>query len=361
MKPSRRALYPACVFGLLFTVACGQPKSEEKKEEKKAEVSFPVVGSVVRADPALDALVPTTAKIEKIAGGQKFTEGPIYMREGFLLFSDIPQNTIFKWTPDGTVTTFRKPSGYDGTDAPAGALLGSNGITMDKEGRLIICEHGNRRVTRLEKDGAVTVLASEYQGKKLNSPNDAVYKSDGALYFTDPPYGLPKEDADPKKELKFNGIYRLKDGKLQLLAKELKRPNGIGFSPDEKFLYISNSDPAKKIWMRYDVKADGTIANGKVFYDVTKQTEEGLPDGLKLDKLGNLYGSGPGGIWVLSPDGKLLGNIKPPETPANCAWGKYTTGADSGKMSADEDAKTLYMTARTGVYRIPLNVAGIRP
>jgi gluconolactonase len=257
--------------------------------------------------------------------------------------------------------SFRKPSGFEGTDAPAGAFIGSNGITMDKEGRLVVCEHGNRRVTRLEKDGKLTVLASEYQGKKLNSPNDAVYKSDGALYFTDPPYGFPTEDADPKKELKFNGIYRLKDGKLDLLAKELKRPNGIGFSPDEKYLYVSNSDPAKKIWMRYDVKTDGTIANGKVFYDVTKQTEDGLPDGLKLDKQGNLYGSGPGGIWVISPAGKLLGNIKPPETPANCGWGRYSVGADSGKMTSDEDANTLYMTARTGVYRIQLGMAGIRP
>jgi gluconolactonase len=319
------------------------------------------VGSIVRVDPALDGIAPQTAKIEKIAGAQKFTEGPIYIREGFLLFSDIPQNTIFKWIPDGTVSVFRKPSGYDGTDAPAGGLIGSNGITMDKEGRLIICEHGNRRITRVEKDGKVTVLASEYQGKKLNSPNDAVYKSDGALYFTDPPYGLPKEDEDPKKELKFNGIYRLKDGKLDLLAKELKRPNGIGFSPDEKYLYVSNSDPDRKIWMRYDVKPDGTIAKGKVFYDVTKRTEEGLPDGLKLDKQGNLYGSGPAGIWVFSPEGKLLGNINPPEAPANCAWGKYTTTADSGKIAPGEDGSTLYMTARTGVYRVQLTAAGVLP
>ena len=362
MKTPRSVLYPCCILAFVLSFACSQPKSaEEKKEEKKAEISFPVVGKVIRADPGLDALVPADAKIEKIESGRTFTEGPIYMRDGYLLHSDVPENTIFKWTPDGVASPFRKPSGFDGTGAPAGAFIGSNGITMDKEGRLIVCEHGNRRVTRLEKDGTVTVLASEYQGKKLNSPNDAVYKSDGALYFTDPPYGFPTEDKDPRKELPYSGIFRLKDGKLQLLAKELKRPNGIGFSPDEKYLYISNSDPLKKIWMRYEVKPDGTLGTGKVFYDVTKETTEGLPDGLKLDKQGNLYGSGPAGIWVISPEGKLLGNINPPETPANCAWGKYSVGADTGKMTADEEAKTLYMTARTGVYRVQLSVAGIRP
>jgi gluconolactonase len=357
MKTSPSVLYPVSILSLLFAAACNEPKTETRKPE----TSFPVGGTVVRVDPALDSIVPASAKIEKIASGQKFTEGPIYVRDGYLLFSDIPQNAIFKWTPDGTVNVFRKPSGYDGNDAPAGALIGSNGITMDKEGRLVIAEHGNHRVTRLEKNGTVTVLAADYKGKRLNSPNDVVYKSDGALYFTDPPYGLPKEDDDPKKELKFNGIYRLKDGKLDLLSKELTRPNGIAFSPDEKYLYISNSDPARKIWMRFDVKPDGTLGKGKQIYDVTSQTEEGLPDGLKVDKLGNLYGSGPGGIWVFSPEGKYLGIIKPPETPANCAWGKYTEGPDTGKMTADEEAKTLYMTARTGVYRVQLNVAGIRP
>jgi gluconolactonase len=347
----------------LFAVACNQATKTEEK--KAAGPSFAVVGSIVRSDPAFDALVPASATIERIAKDHKFTEGPLYYRDGYLLFSDIPQNTIFKWTPDGIVNVFRRPSGYDGTDAPAGALVGSNGLTRDKEGRLIICEHGNRRVTRLEKEGStpslVTILADKFEGKKLNSPNDVVVKSDGSIYFTDPPYGFPKEDADPKKELKFNGIFRLKDGKLQLLAKELKRPNGIGFSPDEKTLYISNSDPDRKIWMKYDVKNDGTIANGKVFFDVTKETEDGLPDGLKIDKKGNIYGSGPGGIWVFSPEGKHLGTIKPPETPANCAWGKYTTGDDNGKMSADEDGDTLYMTARTGVYRIKLSTAGRLP
>ncbi len=306
------------------------------------------VGRVARTDAALDQIVPAGAAIEKLAGGFGFTEGPIWTREGALLFSDIPNNVINKWTPDGKVAPFRKPSGYDKTDAPAGAFIGSNGLTMDKEGRIIICEHGNGRVTRLEKDGKLTVLAARYEGKRLNSPNDAVYKSDGALYFTDPPYGFVKLDDDPKKELKFNGIYRLAGGKLQLLYKDLTRPNGVAFSPDEKTFYVANSDAKRKIWMRFDVMPDGTIANGKVFFDVTKETAEGLPDGLKVDSKGNLYCTGPGGVWIFSPAGKHLGTIQPPETPANCHWG-------------DKDAKTLYMTARTGLYRIKLNIAGIRP
>jgi gluconolactonase len=269
------------------------------------------------------------------------------MKEGFLLFSDIPNNAIMRWTPDGKVSTFRKPSGYTGPAAPQGAYVGSNGLTLNGQGRLVICEHGDHQVARLEKDGTLTVLADRYQGKRLNSPNDAVYRSDGSLYFTDPPYGV----FDPKsKELEFQGIYRLSpDGKeLQLLNKELTRPNGLAFSPDEKILYVSNSDPDKKIWMAYDVASDGSLANGRVFFDVTQEKEEGLPDGMKTDSKGNLYCAGPGGIWIFSPQGSHLGTIKPPEVPANCHWG-------------DNDSRMLYMTARTGLYRIHLSVAGIRP
>lgn len=305
-------------------------------------------GQVKRVSPELDRIVPKGAQIEKLAGGFGFTEGPIWLAEGALLFSDIPNNSIHRWTPGGKITVFRKPSGYDKHDAPAGAFIGSNGLTLDKQGRLIICEHGNGRVTRLEKDGKLTVLADKFEGKRLNSPNDAVYQSDGSLYFTDPPYGFPKEDADPKKELKFNGIYRLAGGKLQVLYKDLTRPNGLGFSPDEKTLYVANSDAARKVWTRFDVRPDGSIANGRVFFDVTKETANGLPDGLKLDREGNVYATGPGGIWIFSPQGKHLGTIQPPETPANCGWG-------------GSDGKTLYITAQTGVYRVKLNIAGIRP
>jgi gluconolactonase len=307
------------------------------------------VGSVERLDPALDGIVQADAKIEKLAGGFKFTEGPIWIHKGYLLFSDIPANAIMKWTPDGKVSVFMKPSGYRGTTAFKGPESGSNGLTLDKQGRLTIAEHANRRVTRREKDGKLTVLAERYEGKRLNSPNDLVWKSDGSLYFTDPPYGLQTQgDDDPLKELKFNGVFRVAQGKLQLLIKDLTRPNGIAFSPDEKYLYIAVSDEIKKIWMRYDVKPDGTVANGKVFFDASSSKEDGLPDGMKVDQKGNVYGTGPGGVWVFSPDGKHLGTIKPPEVPANCHWG-------------DADGKTLYMTARTGLYRIRLKVPGVRP
>jgi gluconolactonase len=305
-------------------------------------------GKVFRADPALDSIVPASATIEKLASGFAFSEGPVWMRDGYLLFSDIPNNAIMKWSSDGKVSVFRDHSGYAGDDAPRRALFGSNGLTLDKQGRLIVCEHGNARVTRLEKDGKLTVLAAKYDGKRLNSPNDAVYKSDGSLYFTDPPYGLLKEDADPKKELKVNGIYRLAGGKLQLLRSDMTRPNGLGFSPDEKYLYVANSDVKRKLWMRFEVKPDGTLANGKVFFDVSNETADGLPDGLKIDRRGNLYGTGPGGIWVISPEGEHLGTIQPVEPPANCAWG-------------DRDGKTLYMTARSGLYRIKLAIGGTLP
>lgn len=306
------------------------------------------VGTVRRVDPALDKLVPPGAKIEKLAGGFRFTEGPVWIKDGgYLLFSDIPANAILKWTPDGKVTPFRKPV-FPGK-FPDGQFIGSNGLTLDAQGRLISCEHGNRRVARTEKDGTITVLADRFEGKRLNSPNDAVYRKNGDLYFTDPPYGFVKLDDDPAKELKFNGVFRLtKDGKLDLLVQDLTKPNGLGFSPDEKRLYISNSDPNRKVWMVYDVKADGTLAGGRVFYDVTREQADGLPDGLKLDTRGNLYGTGPGGVWIFSPQGKHLGTIQPPEVPANCHLG-------------DADGKTLYMTARTGLYRIRLSVAGLRP
>ena len=324
---------------LLFTAAC-----TTQQQTKPAGV-----GKILRVDPAINAIIPADAVIEKVADGFQFTEGPVWIHEGYLLFSDIPANTIYRWDPSGEVTIFRRPSGYDGTEAPEGAFIGSNGLTLDRQGRLTICEHGNRRVSRLEKDGTLTVLADRYQGKRLNSPNDAVYRSDGSLYFTDPPYGLLKQDEDPAKELDFNGIYRWQEGKpLQLLYKEMSRPNGIAFSPDERYLYVANSDPNRKIWMRFEVQPDGTLANPTVFYDVTSVTEPGLPDGMKVDVNGNLYCTGPGGIWIFSPEGKHLGTIQPPEVPANCAWG-------------DADGKTLYITARTSLYRVRLNIAGMRP
>lgn len=309
---------------------------------------FAQTGAIRPAAPEFDEIVPAGAKIEKLAAGFKFTEGPVWIREGYLLFSDIPNNAIMKWTPAGDVSFFLKPSGFTGMPVPEAAMIGSNGLTLDKHGRLIICQHGDRQLVRREKNGKLTVLAAKYDGKRLNSPNDVVVKSDGSIYFTDPPYGLAKQDNDPAKELKFSGVYRLARGKLQLVYDGLSRPNGLAFSPDEKILYIDNSDEKKKIWMKFDVKPDGSIANGKLFYDVTSETAPGVPDGMKVDTKGNLYSTGPGGIWVFSADGKHLGNINPPEVPANLGWG-------------DGDGKSLYITARTGLYRIKLGIPGVRP
>ncbi len=306
-------------------------------------------GQVIRLDPALDTIVPARAQVEKLAEGFQFTEGPVWVREGgYLLFSDPNNNTIYRWTPDGELSVFRTKSGYAGLDIGEYGQPGSNGLTLDREGRLTINEHGNRRVTRLEKNGVLKVLADRYQGKRLNSPNDLAYRSDGALYFTDPPFGLPKFFADPRKELPYSGVFLLKDGALRLVSQDLNGPNGLAFSPDEKFLYISNWDVKKKVIMRYAVNADGTLANGRMFFDMAGAPGEEALDGLKVDQQGNVYASGPGGVWIVSSAGKHLGTIQAPELPANFAWG-------------DTDGKTLYLTARTGLYRIRLNVPGVRP
>lgn len=307
---------------------------------------------VIKKEAALDALIPTNAKLEKLATGFQFTEGPLWVPSsdtapGYLLFSDPNANTIYRWSQDGQVSVYKTKSGYTGLDVGEYNQPGSNGLTLDGEGRVTINEHGNRRVTRLERTGFLTVLADRYEGKRLNSPNDLVYRSDGALFFTDPPFGLPKFENDARKELPYSGIFCLHNGKLQLVSTELKGPNGIALSPDEKYLYIGNWDPQKKIVMRYDVNMDGTLTNGKVFFDMTSAPGEDALDGIKVDQQGNLYVSGPGGLWILSSEGKHLGTLKGPEHPHNLAWG-------------DDDGKALYLTARTSVYRLRLNVPGVR-
>ncbi|HSE04047.1 MAG TPA: SMP-30/gluconolactonase/LRE family protein [Methylomirabilota bacterium] len=305
--------------------------------------------TVERLDPQIDQIVPREAVVEKLAEGFQFTEGPVWVRDGgYLLFSDPNANTIYAWTPEGQLSVFRAKSGYRSPDIGEYGQPGSNGLTLDREGRLTINEHGNRRVTRLEKNGVLTVLADRYEGKRLNSPNDLVYKSDGALYFTDPPFGLPRFHADPRKELPYTGVFRYADGRLRLLATDLTGPNGIAFSPDEGHLYVTNWDLTRKVVMRYEVAADGGLANGRVFFDMTGAPGEEALDGLKVDQRGNLYVSGPGGLWIVSPEAKHLGTIKTPELPANFAWG-------------DEDGRTLYMTARTSLYRVRLGIPGIRP
>jgi gluconolactonase len=308
---------------------------------------------ILKNDLALDAIVPANARLEKLATGFLFTEGPVWVpatdgAPGYLLFSDPNANMIYRWAQDGQVSVFRTKSGYAGFDVGEYNQPGSNGLTLDKEGRVTINEHGNRRVVRQEKTGFITVLADKYEGKRLNSPNDLVYRSDGALFFTDPPFGLPKFYADPRKELPYSGVFCLRDNKLQLISTDLKGPNGIAFSPGEQYLYVGNWDPEKKIVMRYDVKPDCTLTNGIVFFDMTSASGEDALDGIKVDQKGNLYVSGPGGLWILSPEGQHLGTLKGPEHPHNLAWG-------------DDDGKTLYLTAQTSVYRIRLNIPGIRP
>jgi gluconolactonase len=309
----------------------------------------PVETTVIRKDATLDALLTPGTKIEKLASGFLFTEGPVWDREGgYLLFSDPNNNLINRWTPEGEVSVYRTHSGYTGTDIGEWSQPGSNGLTLDREGRLTIDEMGNRRVTRLEKNGVLTVLADRYQGKRLNSPNDLVYRSDGALYFTDPPFGLPKFFNDPRKELPYSGVFCLINEQLKLVSTDLAGPNGLAFSPDEKYLYVDNWDLKKEVIMRYEVQPDGTLLNGSVFLDATGEPGEDAWDGMKVDQRGNLYLSGPRGLWIVSPEGKHLGTIVGPEHPHNMAWG-------------DEDGKTLYMCAQTGLYRIRFNIPGIRP
>jgi gluconolactonase len=339
---------PRCsVFVLLAAAAIAAPAYSQE---------------VQKLDPALDQIVAPDVKAEKVAGGfNKWTEGPAWTRQGSLIFAEIPANNIDLWIPGKGSHVFIHPSGYEGAEPYKGPEPGSNGMTLDAKGRVTIAGHARRNVWRLEKldpKGKITVLADAYDGKKLNSPNDVVYKSDGSLYFTDPPYGLPTQgDDDPLKEQKINGVYRIVDAvahkagappdhaKIQLIIKDLPRPNGIAFSPDEKILYIADS--GKHVWMKYPVNADGSVGEGTLFADANVDKTPGSPDGIRVDKNGNLYGSGPGGVWILSPEGKHLGTVKIPEVISNVAWG-------------DADGKTLYITASTSLYRIKLKATGVR-
>ena len=317
---------------------------------------------IQRLDPAADKLIPANAQLERVATGfDKWTEGPAWTRDGSLLFAVIPANEIRQWRSGKDAAIFMKPSGYTGTTPYGGPEPGSNGITIDPDGRVTVAGHARRNVWRLESldpKGTITVLADSYQGKKLSSPNDLVYRSDGSLYFTDPPYGLPTQsDNDPLKETPVNGVYRIPNArqqkpgappdrdKLQLIIKDLPRPNGIAFSPDEKTLYVA--DTAKKVWMSYPVNSDGSVGQGKVLLDCTADKTPGSPDGIRVDKNGNIYGSGPGGVWIISPEGKHLATVKVPEVVSNVGWG-------------DADGKTLYITGSTSIYKIKVLVAGVR-
>ena len=315
-----------------------------------AQQNSPVTDiKIVRLDQRFDKIVPQDAVIEEIADGFTWVEGPVWNREGgYLLFSEIPSNSVYKWKEGEGVSLFLRPSGYTGKEPFQGREPGSNGLTFDPSGKLVLCEHGDRRITRLESDGSKTVLVDRYEGKRINSPNDVVFKSNGDLYFTDPPFGLAKSFEDPQKELPFQGVYRLStDGKLTLLTREIKAPNGIAFSPDEKILYISNADSKNAVWMAFDVKEDGTISNGRVLFDATEwaKTKKGAPDGMKVDKEGNIFGAGPGGIYVIAPDGTHLGSFEFDVPTSNVNWGN--------------DGSVLYIAANTAVYRVNLNTKGV--
>jgi gluconolactonase len=312
---------------------------------------YPVFGTIQRNDPALDQLLSPDAKIQKLAEGYDWSEGPVWFaKQKMLLFSDVPRNTVYSWNEKDGADEYLKPSGYTGPTARGGEP-GSNGLTRDKDGNLVLCQHGDRRVARLNKDRTFTVLADRYDGKRFNSPNDLCYDRNGNLFFTDPPYGLPKGMEDPTKELPFQGIYRIgRDGKVTLLTRDMTRPNGIALSPDEKTLYICNSDPNKAIIVAFPINSDGTLGTMRTLLDTTplvKQGLKGLPDGLKVDQKGNLFATGPGGVLVITPQGKHLGTINTGEATANCAWG--------------DDGSTLYITADMYLARIKTKTRGTMP
>jgi gluconolactonase len=325
---------------LTAIVGCGRGP----QQTARAAETGTAPGAVTRLDPELDALISAAATIDKVSGGFRFLEGPLWRRSGVLWFSDLVGNVVHQWSLDGKVTDVLNPGGFDGGGAAEGAYIGPNGMAAGPDNSVILCQHGNRRIVRVAPDLKLTVMADRFQGKRLNSPNDLVYAADGSLYFTDPPFGLPKQDDDPAKELKINAVFRLANGKLEPVVKDLGRPNGIAFSPDYRTLYISNSEPDRRLWMRCDVGAAGDVSNCRVFADASSSPEQGVPDGMKVDSAGNVYATGPGGIWVFSPDGKHLGTLKVPESPSNCAWG--------------DDGRTLYITAVTSVYKIRVKVAG---
>lgn len=302
------------------------------------------LGKIYKIENEFDNIVAPNTSIEKLADGFSFTEGPVWHPDGFLLFSDPNMNVIYRYNPSNqNITIFQSHSGYTGLDIGEIGQPGSNGLAIDNLGRLVVCQHGNRRLIRYEIKGPVTVLADKVDGKRLNSPNDVVIKSDGTIYLTDPPYGLANYYNDPKKELDYQGVIMIKNKIVTAVAKDCGGPNGIAFSPDEKYLYVSNWDirdihHTKDIW-RYEVQQDGTLKNATIFYSFNYTLDDEALDGLKVDNAGNVFSSAPGGVYIINPDGKLLGKIECPERPANMAWG-------------DSDGKTLYLTAHTGLYKI---------
>jgi gluconolactonase len=326
-------------------IGCGQ-KSNQKQTVQEPDVKS--IGSIERLDPEMDKVIPKDAIIEILAEGFDWSEGPVWIENGqYLLFSDIPPNKVFKWKEGEDVSEYLFPSGYTGEIERSGEG-GSNGLILDQQGRLVLCQHGDRRLAYMDAPlsspkPSYKTLAGKYDGNLFNSPNDAVLKSNGDIYFTDPPYGLEGQDDDPEKELDYQGVFRLSaNGEVTLLSDIQSRPNGIAFSPDEQVLYVANSDPEYAVWMKYDVTGNGLLENPEVFYDVTSLVgkEKGLPDGMKVNKAGYLFATAPGGVLIFSPDGRLLGTIKTTQATANCAF------------NADESV--LYITADMYLLRVGL-------
>jgi gluconolactonase len=333
----------------LFTIACQSGEGNEYPLSNIKDVAYKSVGTIERLDKALDKILAKDAKIEILAEGFEWAEGPLWISDkNYLLFTDIPPDRIFKWEEGKGVSLYLEPSGYTGAIARGGEP-GANGLLLDNKGRLVMCQHGDRRMARMnapldDPKPLFITLADMWDGRRFNSPNDGVFKSNGDLYFTDPPYGLEKSMEDPLKEIGFQGVYRRRagNGRVDLLTADLTRPNGIAFSPDESILYVSNSDPKNAVWMAYEINNKGLFEKSRVFYDVTSlvDKEKGLPDGLKVDKAGNLFATGPGGIWIFNSLGKVIGKIKTGEATANCAF--------------DDTGKVLYITADMYLMRVVL-------
>ena len=359
-KPRHAFLSLAILVPCAFSAGCKRsapPPNPAPSSAANNAATVPL--KVERLDHAINSILPADAKLERVVTGFKWTEGPVWS-QGALYFAEIPSDSIRKWTSGEGASIWLQPSGYQGSAPYGGPEPGTDGMTLDAQGRLTVAGHAQRDVLRFESFDpakAPTVLVDSYQGKRLNSPNDLVYRSDGSLYFTDPPYGLRTEsDDDPAKQLKVNGVYRIPhaldhkpgappdNASLQLLFKDLSRPNGIAFSPDEKYLYVNNSVP-NKIWMRFRVEPDGALTDGKVFADATSDPRPGVPDGMKVDSAGNIFSAGPGGIWIFSSEGKHLGTILTPERVGNLAFG-------------GPDRKTLYIAASTSIYSVALDIAG---
>jgi gluconolactonase len=344
------AFLTVAACGLLASLTPGCSTPSKPAPAKGAESpTFPSLGSIERLSPALDGLLAPDARIEKLAEGFDWAEGPVWLkREKALVFSDVPQNTVYRWSERDGITVYLKPSGYTGS-VKRGGEPGSNGLTTDADGNLILCQHGDRRISRRGKHG-FEPIATHFNYRRFNSPNDLVFNSEGDLYFTDPPYGLEGNNADPQKELMFNGVYlRRKSGEIVLLTKDMTFPNGIALSPDQHTLYVAQSDTNAPIIKAFAVKEDGTIENGRTFFDSSKllaENRKGVPDGMKVDQAGNLFATGPGGVLVINPSGELLGIINTGEATANCNWG--------------DDGSSLYITADMYLCRVRTLTRGPR-